>query len=215
MTCCFCREYAYPLDNPYYYELGQKLGIPSRILRESPHWYAIPTLGCLTRGYILLVCKQHYSSLANLDKALFFEMLNLKKNMEQTIFQKMGVPCLAFEHGTPDPSAVGANSVDHVHLHILPFPNVIWPNLFRNNSLEGFISLTDYSALYEIWRESFPRTYLLFQDTDGTVHYKPDASNLPSQYFRKCLAPYLHANQWDWRLEQNPENFIETYKLFR
>lgn len=101
--------------------IGRQIGCKSRFLLETDNWYAIPTMGSLTVGYILLVTKQHYLSLANLDSNLFFEMLNLKKSVEDFLFKKLGMHCIAFEHGTTNSYSTGANSVDHVHLHILPF----------------------------------------------------------------------------------------------
>lgn len=74
--------------------IGRQIGCKSRFLLETDNWYAIPTMGSLTVGYILLVTKQHYLSLANLDSNLFFEMLNLKKSVEDFLFKKLGMHCI-------------------------------------------------------------------------------------------------------------------------
>lgn len=55
----------------------------------------MPIIGCFTVGYILLICKEHYESLANLDRKLYEEMLNLKDKIEREVAEKLGTSCLA------------------------------------------------------------------------------------------------------------------------
>lgn len=213
--CCFCEEHLRPLNSQYYIELGKKIGVNSRILVETNNWYAVPSLGCLTIGYILLVCKQHYQSAANLSAELYQEMLELKDLVEKTIYERLGLKCLAFEHGTTSPRYSGANSVDHIHLHIVPFTQEIWPDISRKYGIDNFDIITDYKDLFSLWTNTCPKTYLLFQDLNKVIYYKPDAHEFPSQFFRKCLAPYFKAEKWDWRQEYYQENFIKTMDLFR
>lgn len=215
MECCFCKEYADMFDNQYYNELGRQLGVDSRILVETQNWYAVPTLGCLTTGYVLLICKQHYQSLANLSEALYREMLDLKGNIEKMLFAKLGLPCLAFEHGAADSRFIGANSVNHVHLHIVPFSKIIWTELAQKHELYDFELVADYMDLFLKWEKAPPKTYLLFQDINKAIYYKQDADGVPSQFFRKCLSPYLNASQWDWKQEYYLSNFIKTMELFK
>lgn len=69
--------------------------------------------------------------------------------------------------------------------------------------------------LFEVWKKNIPDTYLLFQDLDQKLYYISDSSYMPSQLFRKCLAPYLGANYWDWRSESYSNNILETISLFK
>lgn len=214
MACAFCGEISNPHDNQYYHALGRKIGVVSRVLMETDNWYAIPSLGCLATGYVLLVCKRHFQSLANLNEALYGEMLDFKRAVEAVLWDRLGLPCLAFEHGVTAPGHAGANSVDHVHLHMVPFPHAIWREMAPNSKLEGFCAETGYESLFAKWKDGLPNTYLLFQDADGALYYKPDAAGMPSQLFRKCLAPYFGTDDWDWRLNYFQANFIKTLELF-
>lgn len=212
--CPFCSEHSGKRDNQFYMSIGRQIGCKSRILLETDNWYAIPTMGSLTVGYILLVTKQHYLSLANLDSNLFFEMLNLKKSVEDFLFKKLGMHCIAFEHGTTNSYSTGANSVDHVHLHILPFSRPVWNEIIKNIPETTVNTVKSYNDLFEVWKKNIPDTYLLFQDLDQKLYYISDSSNMPSQLFRKCLAPYLGANCWDWRSESYSNNILKTISLF-
>lgn len=154
-------------------------------------------------------------SLANLDSNLFFEMLNLKKSVEDFLFKKLGMHCIAFEHGTTNSYSTGANSVDHVHLHILPFSRPVWNEIITNIPATTVNTVESYNDLFEVWKKNIPDTYLLFQDLDQKLYYISDSSYMPSQLFRKCLAPYLGANYWDWRSESYSNNILETISLFK
>lgn len=212
--CCFCQEYVDSYNNPYYNQLGKDIHQPSRIILESPNWYVIPTIGCLTVGYMLLVCKKHYLSLANLDFELYQEMLALKEKTENIIFDKLGHKCISFEHGTTNGYS-GANSVEHVHLHIVPFVSDVWDDIANKNQIENYIRIDKFTDLLNLWKITNPKSYLLFQDLDKKIYYIPDAYKYPSQFFRKCISPYYGTNNWDWKQDIHIENFIKTLEIFK
>lgn len=112
-------------------------------------------------------------------------------------------------------NSTGANSVDHVHLHILPFSRPVWNEIITNIPATTVNTVESYNDLFEVWKKNIPDTYLLFQDLDQKLYYISDSSYMPSQLFRKCLAPYLGANYWDWRSESYSNNILETISLFK
>lgn len=215
MKCCFCDEYKNPAQSQFYNVIGRKAGYLSRILLETENWYVVPTLGCLTVGYVLLVCKQHVLSLANLEEESYYEMLSLKANVESILFNQLGVRCIAFEHGAPNAFIKGANSVDHVHLHVIPYARPIWKDIEQTISGTRFENVKDYQALFTRWINNRPDSYLLFQDVDQRIYYASDATGMPSQLFRKCLAPHLGKEYWDWKSEYYIDNTIRTIELFK
>lgn len=215
MQCSFCAEHLEPQNSQYYIKIGRDIGIQSRVLMETDNWFAIPTMGCLTVGYVLLVCKQHYQSLANLNQELYQEMLSLKVMVEGKLKKELGMGCLAFEHGVTAPCYSGANSVDHVHLHIVPFPKKVWNQLSKEYRMDYFDKIADYNALFSEWITNYPQTYMLFQDLDNVIYYRADTHGFSSQFFRKCLSPYLHAENWDWKQELYQDNIIKTINLFK
>lgn len=214
MDCCFCKEHQNPLQSQFYLQIGNKINRISRILCETENWYAIPSIGSLTVGYVLLVCKQHHLSLATLSKDLFDEMLQLKAQVEAVLFRELGLQCITFEHGITHSEANGANSVDHIHIHVLPFSGPIWSSISSHFCSHSFSNVNSYEELYKSWLSEKPHSYLLFQDTDERIYYISNAENMPSQLFRRQLAPYLGAECWDWRSEQYLDNIIKTIQLF-
>lgn len=75
--------------------------------------------------------------------------------------------------------------------------------------------IDNYERLYQEWQSIHPDSYLLFQDTNQKIYYIPDASNMPSQLFRKCLAPHLAAPCWNWKNEAYIDNMMRTMALFK
>ncbi len=213
--CPFCDEFYSNNSSQFYLSVGSEIDCRNRILMESPNWCVFPTLGCLTVGYVLLVAKKHYSSLANMKPEFIAEMLLLKTRVEKVISERLGTKCLTFEHGTTSPSASGANSVDHVHIHVVPYVEPIWTSLCAGTTLDDCIHIESYEKLQDEWKKKPPVSYLLFQDVDQKIYYLPDASKLSSQFFRKCLAPHLNVDCWDWRRENYKDNIVKTIDVFR
>lgn len=213
MECCFCKEHNNVCNSAFYYLLGRKIGCCSRVLAESQNWYAIPTLGSLTVGYVLLVCKQHYLSLACMNKNLISEMVHLKENIEKKIYSKLHIRCVAFEHGSTK-DVLGANSVNHVHIHIVPLQKKIWNDIVKRNLINNYEKMFDFLELYNIWKMDMPDSYLLFQDLDKRIYYIDDAEKYGSQFFRRCIASYLNIPIWDWKQELYSNNILKTLELF-
>lgn len=213
MRCSFCEEYKRPYDSEYYRKIGGKAGYPVRILDQSDNWYAVPTLGCMTVGYVLVICKLHYLSIASIPDTLLAEMMDFKKTIEDKLYKRLGLKCIAFEHGTTSSNYCSANSVEHVHLHLVPFSHNIWPEIVQRYSIYDYIAFSNYEELFAYWENNPPKTYLLFQDVNEIVYYLPSANGFPSQFFRQCLSYYYNTN-WDWRKDYQQNNLFNTIKMF-
>ena len=142
--CCFCKEYDDYYNSDFYNYLGKKYSINTRVLYSTKNWYAIPSLGCLTTGHILLVSKDHYLCAASIPKKLRNELLLIKDIIDKILFHKTGKECICFEHGTTSEIFTGANSVDHVHLHIIPVSQSIWPQMSTKYKLNDFEKIQNY-----------------------------------------------------------------------
>ncbi len=97
-------------------EVTQPWNVP---LFESENFVALPSLGALVEGWLLLAPKRHIISLGALPESMFAEMQEFKEFLCSVLNACYGA-VTAFEHG---PSAgrreVGCG-VDHAHLHLLP-----------------------------------------------------------------------------------------------
>lgn len=212
--CSICQELSNWDGSWFYSNIGIKIGRKNRILMQTDRCVVVPTVGCLVPGYVLVFCKDHYLSMANLPDDLFSELIQLKRQIEERLYRYFGSRCICFEHGTSDATTSGANSIEHIHFHIIPFSRPIWKEICPNIQVSEVKEFFDYNSLRKEWKKSSPKAYLTFQDIDQKIYYIPNAIGLPSQLFRKLLSPLLGAEEWDWRKESYEGNMIRTINLF-
>lgn len=175
----------------------------------------VPSLGCLAEGHVLLIPKTHVLSIANLSTSMFEEMLDLKQTIAKRLLECTGKECICFEHGITIARAAGANSVNHLHLHMVPCEKELWPSIAQQSTINESIYFPRFQELYSHLKRYMPLSYLLFQDTDGSVHYIANASSYPSQFFRIQIAKCIGITEWDWQKDYNEDNVIRTLQLFR
>lgn len=87
-------------------------------LFESANFVAIPSLGSLVEGWLLLVPKVHRICMGALGDDLH-EMLQIKAAVASVLEQQYGSVCV-FEHGPSAEKRHVGCGVDHAHLHFAP-----------------------------------------------------------------------------------------------
>lgn len=102
-------------------ELGARTSADwwNKPLFESLNFVALPSLGALVEGWILLVSKNHFVSFGAMPDSMIGEMNEFKGRLSSILNQCYGT-IVAFEHG---PSVASRNvgcGVDHAHLHLVP-----------------------------------------------------------------------------------------------
>jgi diadenosine tetraphosphate (Ap4A) HIT family hydrolase len=212
-----CSEYQYPDQSYFYNKIGGKYNIHCRIIAETKFWYAIPTIGCITVGYVLLVCKEHYNCLAEVPCEIYCDFLYLKKEITDRIYKKTGMKCISFEHGSKSNINKGANSIEHVHFHVVPSKTILWKKVIEYTELpivKEIPSIADLSNQIQVVNEC--DSYLFLEDIDYKCYFINDASKFPSQFFRIILAKSMDIdNMWDWRKYTFEGNIIRTLYILK
>ncbi|OQW38221.1 MAG: hypothetical protein A4E20_17150 [Nitrospira sp. SG-bin2] len=98
---------------------GDSANIWNKPLFESPNFVALPSLGSLVEGWLLLVSKTHLISYGAMPDAQIEEMNEFKDFLCSILKQCYG-PVTAFEHGPSMASRSVGCGVDHAHLHLVP-----------------------------------------------------------------------------------------------
>lgn len=205
--CAFCAEWENFSKNPL-----KVSGLNSRIICDSKYWRCIPTLGCFEAGYILLVSKKHHTCISVVSSQERENLFLLEKKISDLFMEKYRTSFVCFEHGTVNSECVGANSVEHAHLHMIPTKKKIWNSILEHNCVNDFVPFRDQSALYQYVCSNLISSYLMFQDSDGKVFLIPDGSKFQSQFFRRIIAGELgSAVEWDWKREPYFEKMLKTY----
>ena len=208
--CEFCQEIHTPSVSRFA-KIYSSL-VPSRIIANRNGFIAIPTIGQLFTGSLLILPIEHFETIAELPRTLRTALMEFCAELTHWI-RLLGHPIL-FEHGARGCTGQSCG-IYHAHIHLLPVPSELYlsdllPEAFyEERSLDRALISLETSD-----------TYLLCIDTSGRVGYIDEdlvkLSRYQSQYFRKKLANHFHlTSHWDWRYYRQPEpKLIETLKLF-
>src|SRR5216683_2032995 len=181
----------------------------SRILRTKNNWMAVPSIGPLAPGHLMMVCKQHFPSVLNCSDAN--DCFLLAQECATILESLYGSPIIAFEHGCRSGGLnLSGACVQHAHLHLVPAPMQFLRNV-----------LADFDG----WQRSINLNYPLeaFADVEYLLigNVLPDLSlwlhkchePSPSQALRRALANSLGISEaWDWKKSARGEVFLQTIK---
>ena len=95
-----------------------KEGLNSRIVATTKKFVIMPMVGPLVPGYLLIVPKDHYLSIARLPKEQVEELKIIKEELKKVFKQYYG-KSVFYEHGALSCSAKGGCCSGHAHLHIV------------------------------------------------------------------------------------------------
>ena len=190
---------------------GESANWIDRPLAETESFVAIPSLGSITAGWIMIVPKFHALNFsASYNDAEFRKLANEVINH----LKPFGGQIHMFEHGPLDQGSATGCGVDHAHVHFVPL----------SRDFSGTIESLDPSL---VWNEiSLEHINNVFQDKEYLL-YSTDAENhldrvhvakldAPrSQFFRRAVAAQLNlANHFDYKEHDFLDNVEETYRVF-
>lgn len=91
------------------------------IVYESPNFYVTSELGALKKGFLMIVPKRHYLSVAQFPSELYPEYQQVCEDTEEILNRTFGIANVAFfEHGSgPSGFTSHPKSIVHAHTHVL------------------------------------------------------------------------------------------------
>lgn len=165
-------------------------------LFETENFIAIPSLGSMIEGWVLLLPKQHYICIGALPTRLIDEMEDLKQTVVRFLQEVYGSVSI-FEHGPHIVNSLVGCGVDHAHLHLLPVgfdlrsaaapflpTDVVWQNATITECRRAFTKSNDYLYLEQPIGQGFIATHDKFK----------------GQLFRQAIASGLGIlPKYNWR----------------
>jgi diadenosine tetraphosphate (Ap4A) HIT family hydrolase len=199
--CEFCCEFSG--DERARFNRDYRDFLPSRVVADQGDFVAIPTVGQLLRGSLLILPRRHFDTCAQAQASLgAADLVGLVERACDAL-RRFGRP-LVFEHGAR-PHTGGACGVYHAHLHVVPVPDAVPLGDLLPRRASTARSLVEALAANESKDE-----YLLARDTAGLVGHlelsSRDRDDFPSQYLRRFLVRRFALDRpWDWRQAPVPE----------
>ena len=188
--CIFCDIIKHPGMSTYTHNLNCKL--VDSIIYESQNFVVIPGLGPLAPGYLMIMAKEHYLSLAQIPKELLPEYHEIEKDIEDILFKMYHKKVGFYEHGTGPNGAVGLKSLVHMHVHVM-LDNELkdeYKNMLSMHKISNLDSVKDISYFWYKW------------GTDGDEWVTDD----PEVYIQRQVHRQIYAeehnfakNQFNWR----------------
>lgn len=180
IDCAFCDEFAQPTEATWIVARTQ-----SRVI--------LPTIGCLTQGYLLYMPHEHTLAFADLDGAELRDCEQDIDGLRIALFDRYG-PLIVAEHG-PRECDLGAGCCDHAHIHLIPVPS-------PDRVVEEYVEIGGPTELYRTLAEclvSVQAAYVYVSPAPAE-HYVWPAAAFPRQWVRQlCADIHGRASQWDWR----------------
>lgn len=209
LGCEFCTE----LDQREPSRFSSIYGhhVRSRIIARYKGFVAIPTLGQLFPGSLLVLPTEHIETCAQLP-ANRLEALSRFIDALTPKLRKFGDP-IYFEHGSTARAAASCG-IYHAHIHLVPLPyklaiNEIFPEHTRKTLSLGEC-LTNLCAVDH---------YLIIGDISAALYdiVSGTERQFPSQFFRRRLTEIFSLNRyWDWRTYRGPEDdVIATIRAYQ
>jgi ATP adenylyltransferase len=200
-TCCLCSTLASPATRPIW----------DTPVLESSNFVALPSLGSLVEGWLLLVPREHHISMGALPVALLPEMEEMKGRLSEEVRSRFGDVCV-FEHGPAFESRKVGCSVDHAHLHIVPLKFGVAEAarpFMPHDSEWRRASWSDCQEAHLIGKD-----YLYFEQPLGHGHISTH-DDFGSQVFRKAIASQIgRPDDFNWREYPELQTVSRTINIF-
>ena len=91
--------------------------IPSKKIYEDEKCIAILDIAQLTKGHCLVIPKQHFDNIVDVDEETLVHIIKVTKRLATSNMKKLNAPgCHILNNCNP----VAQQSVMHVHFHIIP-----------------------------------------------------------------------------------------------
>jgi hypothetical protein len=210
-ACTLCAEISGSAGTNLYRQLKSD-GLPeSRILAESSGFIAMPSLGHLVDGYMILCSRDHVPSIgASLHHRPIEELVEFVADVRGRIERLFGRDIVLFEHGCGRNSPQLGCGIYHAHLHMIPST--------LDFGIDGRVSQLRWNPctlqdLQELGDS--PSGYLFYTNPLGKGFATTDTSSVPSQFFRRIIADaVLKSTQWNWREFPMADRIASTMHSF-
>jgi ATP adenylyltransferase len=179
-------------------------------LFESQNFVAIPSLGSLVEGWLLVVPRQHLISSGAIAPDLRNEFATFKQEVSARLSSVYGDIC-AFEHGPCGPSREVGCGVDHAHVHLVPlgFDLVDAANMYVP---AGAWEAASWSECSRVAAEGLD--YLFIEQPLGVGRIAV-AQKFGSQILRRAIASSIgKPDEFNWRSHRHERNIDKTISTF-
>lgn len=199
-SCKICSINKNPSDKPFW----------DKFLFESDNFYAIPSLGSLVVGWVLIFSKEHFLSSSELSLNLLEELDVFREKIQTSIEEKFG-HVTVFEHGPRKMKSLFGCGVDHFHMHLVPLGDL---NLL--NHAKEFDSKLQWTKIDSILNIEKDKEYLYLKAPNTNISFVAYPEEPYSQFFRRVISENIGIpEKYDWKTYPMIENIKKTIAILK
>lgn len=185
--CTFCNETRF-INN----ELAN-LPTEEAILFENEDLFVRVDISPVCLGHILIVTNKHYLNFFEIPKNMKKQVEKLQNKIKKIYKEVYNSDVLFFEHGSAQSGYAGA-SIDHAHLHCVPYKFDMVEDL---NRTFGRFRECNIITSDEKFDNDF--SYLYIQNTKENKGRVYTVEKLPSQFLRKLCFEKQGIEGYKWQ----------------
>lgn len=179
------------------------VNLPSEecILFENNNIYVQVDISPLCRGHILIITKEHYLNFYETPDGIKKDTKKIMNTIIKLHRELYNSDTLFFEHGSAKSGYAGA-SIDHAHLHCVPYNNSI------NNDLDKLLGKAIECDIFahSTFKNEF--SYIYTENSNNEKIYKVE--KLPSQFLRKLMSEKINDGKYLWQEKCITNDSIDT-----
>jgi ATP adenylyltransferase len=173
----------------------------------SDHFFVVPSLGGFLEGWLLVVPREHLLNLRQTPRSCRAELEAVVAEVSRALESRYG-PLVKFEHGPGQCGSSAGCSIDHAHLHVVPYRAPLREAVEAESRAD--LGLVQVDSLFEIVSTPPRSSYLYLEEADGQA-FIGFADALESQLVRRVLARRAgRGTSFDWREDLALENLART-----
>ncbi|HEX4463469.1 MAG TPA: HIT domain-containing protein [Solirubrobacterales bacterium] len=179
-------------------EAGTSESLNWRVVAETDRLVAVPSVGALVPGWLLLIPKTHALNLAEFAAGTWATLEHEIETIARRWEAVFG-PLTWFEHGPVRPGTPTGCSIDHAHLHLVPLGSMDLLQPTKAQFPELSIAKVENfcTSLRTVVDSDFPYLYLRTPDAKSWLAMD---SRIPSQAFRAVIANEQgRPDEYDWK----------------
>jgi hypothetical protein len=188
-------------------ELSRTPSGRSRIIQRHDGFFLLPTLGCFTDGYNLILPFEHRPSFAVLGRDQLTLGLQFAEGTRKRLARFFGDYLIA-EHGALDSGDLGAGCCLHAHLHLIPMPRKLGLVRAKYVAAGGPPYISGDISSFEGVRG---RSYLMLSTKEGKYEFWLATHKFQRQFVRSVCAELLGIGRfYNWREHHFTNRMLRT-----
>jgi diadenosine tetraphosphate (Ap4A) HIT family hydrolase len=161
---------------------------------RTERFVAVPSIGPLVPGWLLVIPTTHYLSFAQLETSE--EIVDELREIADWWQHRHG-PLTWFEHGPSAEGSLVGCGVDHAHMHLVPLQG--FDLLLASRRQRPSLPFEPIDGPSDITEKSDGEPYLYLQDEAGGS-WLARSEEIPSQFFRRLIAAEQgRPEEFDWK----------------